>query len=588
MLGEKIEFYGEKLSTNAIAKKIGTTTTTLTKYYEQTGSIYEAEKICRKILEEKEASLVEYDGEKLAIQTIAKRVGIKDPKTLKKYYEQTGDIYQAIQKCNESKIDYYGEKITLDAIAKREDIKRDTLETHYNRTQNIYEAVKHCLEIKEKAENEKIDYKGEKRTKTSVARELGIGKKTFVKYYEQAKTVEGAVELYNASLQAIENEKVLYKGELKSVKAIARDEDVAETTLTRYLKRYSSTEKAVFMAKIQRQKTQKIKVRKIDINFYYFYFILVIKYTELINMMNRGMSVEQIKIQNQNHTKRTKLKQEYTKLANGQTLLEYCVENGLNYSFVYRAINTYGKTLEDAEQEYQTNGSNMPNKWIFEKYGLLLRHLMTENSIDIQRIVDYMRKEQISMSEAIEKYIIRRNSKQDKLDADWMQEVYAVLTDENMSDEYDDFKKAFYIDDKEEECVIQSYDEVQRLERKLLLFEIAEAIRENTFSEAEMQELLQIYEVKPEEIETIFLDLYGKYENGIMLGENQLQTKRKSTINEIARKWYYLIGEERDKTLIDNGISNEEITIITELSSDVVKYKNMLRVIKKDKALGGD
>lgn len=84
-------------------------------------------------------------------------------------------------------------------------------------------------------------------------------------------------------------------------------------------------------------------------------------------MMNRGMSVEQIKVQNQTHTKRTKMKQEYTKLSNGQTLLEYCVENGLNYSFVYRAINTYGKTLEDAEQD-------------------------------------------------IEKYIIRRNSKQDKLD----------------------------------------------------------------------------------------------------------------------------------------------------------------------------
>ncbi len=117
---------------------------------------------------------------------------------------------------------------------------------------------------------------------------------------------------------------------------------------------------------------------------------------------------------------------------------------------------------------------------------------------------------------------------------------------------------------------------------------MAEAIRENTFSQEEMPELLQIYEVKPEEIETIFLDLYAKYENGIMLGENQLQTKRKGTINEIARKWYYLTGEERDRMLIDNGISNEEINIITELSSDVVKYKNMLKVIKKDKALGGD
>ena len=117
------------------------------------------------------------------------------------------------------------------------------------------------------------------------------------------------------------------------------------------------------------------------------------------------MSVEQIKAQNYTSSKRTKLKQEYTKLPNGQTLFEYCVDNGLNYSFVYRAINTYGKTLDEAVQEYQTNGSKMPNKWIFEKYGLLLRHLMTENSIDIQRVVDYMRKEQISMSEAIEKYM---------------------------------------------------------------------------------------------------------------------------------------------------------------------------------------
>ena len=213
---------------------------------------------------------------------------------------------------------------------------------------------------------------------------------------------------------------------------------------------------------------------------------------------------------------------------------------------------------------------------------------MTENSIDIQRVVDYMRKEQISMSEAIEKYIIRRNSKQENLDADWMQEVYAVLTDENMADEYDEFKKAFYIDDKEEECIIQSYDEVHRLDRKILLFEIAEAIRDNTFSQEEMPELLQIYGIKPEEIETIFLDLYGKFENGIMLGENQPQMKRKSRINEIVRKWYYLTGEERNKTLKDNEISNEEENIITELSSNIVKYKNMLRVVDKDKALEGD
>lgn len=138
--------------------------------------------------------------------------------------------------------------MTLNAIVKKEKINRDTLERRYKKTGNIYEAVRYCLEVKKKAE----DDKGEKRTKTSVARELGMDKKTFEKYYEQAKTVEGVVKLYKVSLQAIEDAKVLYNEELKSVKAIARDENVAETTLRRYLERYQIIEKAVFMAKIQR------------------------------------------------------------------------------------------------------------------------------------------------------------------------------------------------------------------------------------------------------------------------------------------------------------------------------------------------
>ena len=300
------------------------------------------------------------------------------------------------------------------------------------------------------------------------------------------------------------------------------------------------------------------------------------------------MSIEEIKEQNQNSDKRLKLKQEYTILSNGQTLLEYCVENGLNYAFIYRSINTYGKTIEEAVQQYKENGSNMPGNWIFEKYGLLLRHLMTSNSIDIQRVVDYMRKEQISMSEAIEKYIIRRNSKDGKLDADWMQEVYGVLTDGNMSDEYEEFKKTFYIDETEEECIIKSQREIQALERKLLLFEIAEAIRENVFSAEEVSELLQIYKVQPGEIETIFLDLYSKFQNGKMLGEEQPQMKRRNLLNEITRKWYYLGQEERKSILTDNEVTDEEKKIIIDLSNKIVKHKNMLKVEEKDKIVGGN
>lgn len=588
MLGEKIEFYGEQLSLLAIAKRIGISRETLNKHYMSTGNIYEAEKICKKIIEDKQASLIDYNGEKLAIQTIAKKVGIKDAKTLKKYYEQTGDIHKAIEKCNESKIEYYGEQLTLDAIAKREGLKRDTLERYYNNTGNIYDAVKTCLEKKKNAEDAKVTYKGEKRTITSIARELGISKGTLKKYYKKTGDIERAIELYNENKQETEDSKLEYKGEHKFLKAIAREEDVAETTLTRYLKKYANIDKAVFMAKIQREKSRQVKIKGGNVNLYDLSIILGIKYSELINCLNSGMSIEEIKAQNQNSSKRMKLKQEYTILSNGQTLLEYCVENGLNYAFIYRAINTYGKTIEEAVQEYRENGSNMPSNWIFEKYGLLLRHLMTSNSIDIQRVVDYMRKEQISMSEAIEKYIIRRNSKDGKLDADWMQEVYGVLTDGNMSDEYEEFKKTFYIDEKEEECITKSQREIQDLERKLLLFEIAEAIRENVFSAEEVPELLQIYEVQPDEIETIFLDLYSKFEKGIVLGEEQSEMKRRNLLNGITKKWYYLGQEERESVLSDNGVTDEEKQMIVDISSKIVKHKSMLKIEEKDKIVGGN
>lgn len=586
MLGNKVEFYGEQLSLLAIAKRIGISRDTLNKHYVSTGNIYEAEKICKKIIEDKQASLIDYNGEKLAMQTIAKKVGIKDAKTLKKYYEQTGDIYLAIEKCNESKIEYNGELLTLDAIAKREGLKRDTLERNYNNTENIYDAVKVCLEKKKKAEEAKVTYKGESRTITSVAKELGISKETLKKYYKKSESIEKAIEMFNKNKQEVEDSKIEYKGDHKFLKAIAREEAVAETTLTRYFQKYNNIDKAVFMAKIQREKSKRVKIKGGNVNLYDLSIILGVKYSELIICLKNGMSIEEIKKQKPNNSKRMKLKQEYTILSSGQTLLEYCVENGLNYAFIYRAINTYGKTIEEAVQEYRKNGSNMPRNWVFEKYGVLLRHLMTSSNIDIQRVVDYMRKEQISMSEAIEKYVIRRNSKDNKLDSDWMQEVYGILTDENMSDEYEEFKNTFYIDETEEECIIKSQREIQALERKLLLFEIAEVIEENTFSIEELPELLQIYEVQADEVETIFLDLYSKFEKGIILGEEQSQLKRREVLNEITRKWYYLGQEERERILKDNEVTDEEKQMIVNTSNEIVKYKGMLKIGEKDKIVG--
>ena len=113
------------LSMRAIALKLGVSRDTLQKHFDKFQDIYEAEKICKKIIEEKNESLIEYNGEMLTINAIAQREGIKGD-TLKKYYDKYEDIYLAVNECKElrrkleeSKIEYNGERLTITEISRK-------------------------------------------------------------------------------------------------------------------------------------------------------------------------------------------------------------------------------------------------------------------------------------------------------------------------------------------------------------------------------------------------------------------------------------------------------------------------------------
>ncbi len=366
------------------------------------------------------------------------------------------------------------------------------------------------------------------------------------------------------------------KEKKKFLRTIAKDEGVAETTLDRYYKKYENIDKAVYMAQIKRRKTQKIKLQNSSLGLSDLSIILGIKESKLINMLNSGMSIEEIKQQKPNRTRKTSLKQQTLKLPNGQPLLDFCVENGLNFSCIYYAINTYGKSIEEAIEEYRRNGQNIPQQWIFEKYGILLKHLLLQNNVNIQRVVSYMRKENISINDALEEYVIRKNCRNLDLDYEWMHELYGVLTDENMKEEYDDFKSIFFVSEQEEECIIESYDEIENLQRKLLLYEIAEAFKDGIFEESEKGELLRIYNITDKEVETIFLDLYNGYGNKISL--SKLQQKRVSAIAEITKKWYYMTEAQRIDILEKERISTAEKQYIESLSSNIIKYQRELHI----------
>ena len=75
------------LAMRTIAQRVGTTGDTLKRYYEQTGDIYEAIKQYYQKKDEYESGRIEYKGELKFLRTIAKDEGVAET-TLRRYYKK--------------------------------------------------------------------------------------------------------------------------------------------------------------------------------------------------------------------------------------------------------------------------------------------------------------------------------------------------------------------------------------------------------------------------------------------------------------------------------------------------------------------
>ena len=185
------------MSLRAIAKQEGIEPTTLCKYYKKTGNIDEAVKQSKAGQMQK----IEYKGEKMSLNAIAIQEGIVNT-LLRKYYNQTGgDIDEAVKQSKAGargpieKIEYKGEQLALEAIARQEGIGPNTLRSYYNKTGNIYEAVKQSKTVARgpKDQIEKIEYKGKQMSLRAIAKQEGIAPTTLCKYYKKTGNIDEAV-----------------------------------------------------------------------------------------------------------------------------------------------------------------------------------------------------------------------------------------------------------------------------------------------------------------------------------------------------------------------------------------------------------
>ena len=594
-----------------LADALGVTQKTLRKYIDDMGSIEKAVQVIRnRVSEEYEWRNTKYES----FASLAKAMGIPTI-TLKRILEKetNGNLdkaYEIYQERNAGK--YYGytyEGIEYDSIKEVLKAYGLTAQRYYKKIKenngDFKKTIDELIQEKEGREEEKRqrDRDEDERERAKERRKSEKEKTQYifggVIYHTKAAVskasgisetqVRRLIEKYGNNLDiALQGCKEIvtytYDGKtFDSIKALAKYTGKNELRLGRYLRKYNrDAEKAIFMMNLRDSRMKKnVTIPDSKMSLQDKAIILGIKYSELVACLNSGMTIEDIKEsiipKSQSNLKKRSSTIMYD---NSTSLVQYCIDNGLNYSCIYYAINEYGKTPQEAIENYKKNGQKIPKTWIFEKYGILLKHLLLSENISSTKVVAIMRKEGIPLNEAIERCIIRDYSRERDLDTAWQQEIYYFLTMENFSEEdREAFIKEFYVTEDELDCVDAIKSKVDVIERKKLLFEFAECIKNKVFPQEELVELMHLYEITNDEIDTIYLELYTRFKSGVLLSEEETETIKTNTINAYIRNWGEMTDEQ--KAAVRKEIP-EEYEYIVKVFDEICFCKNLLSALQHD------
>ena len=424
---KSIEYNGEYLTINAIASMEKVVVSSLRREYDKTGNIYEAIKICKEN-QLKKNGYIEYNGEYLTINAIATREKI-DVHALTREYDKTRNIYDAVKICKENQlkkngyIEYYEEYLTITAIATKEKITTKTLKREYDTTGDIYEAVKIYKE-KQLKRNGNIEYYGEHLTIAAIAEREEISKGSLKREYDNVGNIYEAVKVckdkklkYNGNIE--------YYGEYLTLTAIAAKEKVTGKSLKKEYDRtgniYVAVEKCKYRQQNISKNNPKIRKGKSDItieqiisgnNELQFEDVLLIlgltpeEYKDLLELKIFSIKdtikeakekITKYNTKNKNGANRnentgaldSKIKQQLRNLA----INPECIE--------YRMLNQ-GMSLERAIDDYCKKGQKDPTYFKFTKNDVLLKHFLLYFGINSSEILELMRNNYVTLGRAFQ------------------------------------------------------------------------------------------------------------------------------------------------------------------------------------------
>ncbi len=527
----------------------------------------------------------EYEGKTYSsITEAADDIGV-NIKTLSKYLKLANNNLEEAMKLYKEEhtyaiidnVRYTTQKELADSL----EVTVKTLNKYIESEGSIEAAVKVIMTPKSTYNWKGVEYK----SLESVSIAMGIPRPTLKRIMEN-ETNNDVGKAYDRYQKRNKGKYSYNKKNLKfdSIDSLASYLGKSKSTVARWMKKYDgNVDKAIFMMKIRDLRRQKVAHENSQVSTQDMAIILGIKQNELIAYLNSGMTIDEIK-ESVNATGVTSPLSKNTIRAatimydSNTSLAQFCLEHRINYNCIYYAITTYGKSKEEALEHYYQHGQRIPKAWIHQKYDVLLKHLLLNEGINSDKIITEMRNKVISLKEAIENYIIKEEAKELNLYSDWQIELYSILTAEHIpEEEKEEFKKEFYVTETEEQGIDKAQNRMNKMERKLLLYEMAECIKSNIYPENEMVALMKEYKISEEEIDTIFLDLYANFDKGVRIADGQELAQERKVLNNYVRNWE-VADEQQKRELKQKNYDTWEW--VENLSAKIAFYKTGIRLKK--------
>lgn len=272
-------------------------------------------------------------------------------------------------------------------------------------------------------------------------------------------------------------------------------------------------------------------------------------------------------------------------------LRQYCINNGLNYTVIQKAIKLRmsGLSNHDLQElinicicEYKTKGQNQPSTWIYTKYGneILVSHLLTYLNLDSEAIFNDMSRNCISLEQAMENNSFKRTSKQEY---DYLEFIYrGIVTTynkgtnnnypkdllrEQIEDEILRYKNEYNLNSSEVNIIKDSFRKYAHAIEQYRLFDVG-------FEKDEKEKIQKIikYNLDEDEVEEAFF-MPLKFDQKALIGRDSEIYKRRVLLKNLTVCWGYITPEERQNKVAQHKISNEELKYITTTRNEIDTIK---------------